>query len=90
MLCFKHSENGEICTNRCHEWADCPHRKSPSHMRTPFLIEAVDRLVSEIKPEVVDGLYILTYKPYCFTPQAFLNGASDDSTPTNPNDMLLS
>ena len=59
-------------------------------MRTPFLIEAVDRLVSEIKPEVVDGLYVLTYKPYCFTPQAFLNGASDEVTPANPDDMLIS
>jgi len=90
MLCFIHSDHGEICTNRCQSWSDCSTRKRPSYMKVPFLVEAVDRLVSEIQPQNVDGLFLITYKPYCITPQAFVNGAADESTFDDTSNMRLS
>jgi len=81
MLCFRHSEQGDICTNRCHEWADCSHRKSPSYMKVPFLVESVDVLVSEIEPQIIDGIYVITYRPSGFSPQSTEHGFLEEFSP---------
>jgi len=82
MLCFAHDTHfGEICTNRCPEHHDCPHRKLPSYRRVPFLVETADRFVSEIKPDMINGIPTIAYKQYAVAPQAIENGLSEELAP---------
>lgn len=89
-LCTKNIDSGEICTNRCEKIATCEQRHSPQHKKVPFLVEVVDRLVSEVKPEIINGIPVVTYKPYCFTPQAFENTFLDVLSPARPKNERYS
>lgn len=82
MLCFEKNKHGDICTNRCELWQGCAKRTAP--FKIPFLIEASDRLVSDIIPERRDGLNIINHKFYSVAPQAYINGVIDD---INTDDM---
>lgn len=82
MLCLHDINNGhgEICTNRCPDRADCTKQK------TPFLVEAVDRLSDEAYITFLGNLKTISYKPYCLSPQVFINGVIDVK---NENDELF-
>ena len=81
MLCYLNNKQGDICTNRCEEWADCQHKKLASYRRLPFLVKTLDRFVSVITPEIRDGIPVMRYKQYAISPQAFENGFSDEVAP---------
>lgn len=83
MLCFSHNNKiGKICTNRCEIWENCDRRKAPSHMKIPFLVETVNVLVPELKPQVIDGIHVITYRPSGFSPQATEHGVLEEISPS--------
>ena len=67
MLCYVHSNNGEICTNRC------PDRQTCTIKRIHFLIEAIDIIVSDIDFGEIDGIYYTSFKSDCIAPEAYIN-----------------
>jgi hypothetical protein len=80
MLCLHDTNNREICTNRCPERTECKKQK------TPFLIEAVDRLADEANLIDFGNLKTISFKLYCVSPQVFINGVVDVK---NENDELF-
>jgi predicted nucleic acid-binding Zn ribbon protein len=92
MLCYHDINNGhgDICTNRCEEWANCERRKAPSHMKIPFLVESLDRFVSETNPEIYDGIPVMRFHQYAISPQATENGFLGEISPTNDKPSFYS
>lgn len=66
-LCIKHHNSGEICTNRC------PERLSCTIQKIPFLIEALDILISEIETGELDGTHYTSFKSYYITPESYIH-----------------
>ena len=66
-LCTKNRPSGEICTNRCPSRQDCKTTK------IPFLIEALDILVSEIETGELDEIPYISFKSYCIAPESYIN-----------------
>lgn len=87
MLC---PEYRDICTNRCEKIQTCSHRHSHSHQKVSFLVKTVDILVSEIEPQILDGIPVITYRPYCITKQSTEQGILDEMSPTIKNPTFYS
>lgn len=67
MLCYQHCEKGEICTNRCPKRPECTIKK------IPFLVEALDILVSDLEAGEANGMFYTSFKSYCIAPEAYIN-----------------
>lgn len=87
MLCPEHHD---ICTNRCEKLQTCNRRNSPSHRKIPFLVETLDRFVSKITPETIEGIPVIRYKQYAIAPQATENGVLNKLSPTCDKPSLYS
>ena len=50
-------------------------------MKVPFLVESVDVLVSDLRPDVIAGIHVVVYTPYAIAPQATENDILNDLSP---------
>lgn len=73
MLCYQHSENGEICTNRCPERTSCKLKNVPVLVDSGFLLLACDRLTSIMDFAEIDSIQCIAMQLNGIAPEGYIN-----------------